>query len=90
MELALPLVRDRAGKSRLARIAITAITTSNSINVKPVQRFDPGHAQLPERELFQPIDFGCGVARITPLMAWRPCVLVNFAFIIWYSYQGEG
>ena len=85
MELTLPLVRDRAGKSRLARIAITAITTSNSINVKPIQLFDLGQAPLPERELFQPIDFGCVAAKIIPLMAWRPRVLVNFVFIIWYS-----
>src|SRR6266498_4028831 len=81
MELAVPLVRDRAGKSRLARIAITAITTSNSINVKPVQLFDPGHAPLHERELFQPNDFGCVAAEIIALMVWWPCVLVNLVFI---------
>jgi hypothetical protein len=44
--------RDKAGKSKLARIAITAITTSNSIRVKPRDRRVPrsrriGHPVAP-------------------------------------------
>jgi len=36
LRLAASLARAKAGKSMLARMAMIAITTSNSINVKPM------------------------------------------------------
>jgi hypothetical protein len=40
------LAFDNAGKSIPARIAMMAITTSNSINVKPVGEFREGTADI--------------------------------------------
>src|SRR5213593_4557416 len=83
---AFPLALPKAGKSSPARIAMMAITTSNSINVKPAEQsrlavafaeFDGGDFMSFCRGLLLNAREFVEVTKLTPLRHYERAVFVN-------------
>jgi hypothetical protein len=72
MRLALSLALDNAGNNRAARIAIIAMTTSNSINVKP-----PRPALLPRLETPPPVRLGSKSGVSSTALFANALIMVN-------------